>query len=274
MSIIVFQHWDVGGAGRLGATLRDHGLRLEIRRPDKEGERAIPVDYDDVTGVVVLGGPQSVVAGAGGGGGSGGGGGMPGWLEREGAWVKGAVERGLPMVGVCLGAQLLAKVFGGEVVRGERAEFGLCRVDQTAAGNTETLLSGVPWHSWMFQSHEDVILKAPPAGGSGGGGVVLQTSKVGGQVAVQSFRVGLRAYGVQYHFEADARMIEAYVKSHSGGGGGGEGGKAGLMTSAGVTADEVRKQVDEGYDNFSRLADRLCVNLATYVFCVGKSVAR
>ena len=127
----------------------------------------------------------------------------------------------------------------------------LCRVDQTAAGNTENAAERRAVALVDVQSREGVIPKAPAGGGGGGGGVVLQTSKVGGQVAVQSFRVGLRAYGVQYHFEADARMIEAYVKSHSGGGGGGgsEGGKAGLMTSAGVTAEEVRKQVDEGYDN-------------------------
>jgi len=258
MSIIVFQHWDVGGPGRLGATFRDHGLRLDFRRPDKDGERAIPADYDDVTGVVVLGGPQSVVEG------------MPGWLEKEGAWVKGAVEGGLPVLGVCLGAQLLAKVLGGEVAKGKRAEFGLCRVDQTAAGNTEPLLSGVPWHTWMFQSHEDVITKAPlpPVGGVGGD--VLQTSKIDDMTVIQCFRAGLRAYGVQYHFEVDSRMIEAYVKSS----GAGSGEKAGLMSSAGVTAEQVRKQVDEDYESFARLADRLCVNLATYVFGVGKSVAR
>ena len=63
MAIIVFQHSPLGGPGRLGACLRDHGFKLDIRRLDLLGRErglGVPADFDDVHGVISLGGPQNV----------------------------------------------------------------------------------------------------------------------------------------------------------------------------------------------------------------------
>ncbi len=100
MAIVVFQHADECRPGRLGLTLRDHGFRLDIRRVDR-GD-AIPPDFDNIDGVVSLGGPQYVTD-------------SHAWIQRELDFLAKAHERGLPVVGICLGAQLIGKALGGEV---------------------------------------------------------------------------------------------------------------------------------------------------------------
>jgi hypothetical protein len=89
-------------------------------------------------------------------------------------------------------------------------------------------------------------VKTPPPGAA-----VLASSA---QCKVQCFRAGLRSYGFQYHFEADRPMIEALAKE-----------SPGEMVATGLTGELLRQQLDQRYEMFARLADRLCVNIATYL---------
>src|SRR5690606_15590880 len=128
-------HSDIGGPGRLGRVFRDHGYKLDIRRVDLAEERGgapIPPDLDDVEGVISLGGPQDVMA-------------KEPWVAQEIEFLRTAHEAGLPVVGICLGCQLLARALGGEVDRAAKPERGFTRVVQTPAGNTDRVLAGVPW---------------------------------------------------------------------------------------------------------------------------------
>ncbi|MEC9374437.1 MAG: type 1 glutamine amidotransferase [Planctomycetota bacterium] len=238
MATIVFQHSDIGRPGRLGLTLRDHGHRLKIIRPDR-GE-AIPPDFDDVDGVISMGGPQSTVdAGS-----------RPEWMEEEMAFLKEAHERALPVIGVCLGHQMLAVALGGETGRMAKPEVGFYPVDITVPGQTEHVLAGISWRSRQFCHHGDHVTKAPP------GAVVLAKSEL---CPVQAFRAGLRTYAFQYHFEADRQHAMQIAES-----------EPDLLHKAGHTEQEIAAQADECYEQFARLADRLCVNIATLVALVGR----
>lgn len=230
MAILVLQHCDSCRPGRLGLTLRDHAFKLDIRRIDR-GE-PLPPDFDDVDGVISLGGPQHV-------------GGPEKWLAAEMAFLKEAHDRSLPIVGICLGHQLLAAALGGEVTKMDKPEIGMHPVDITVPGQTDTILSGIAWRSWQFQTHSWEVKTPPP------GAAVLASSA---QCKVQCFRAGLRSYGFQYHFEADRPMIEALAKE-----------SPGEMVAAGLTAELLRQQLDQRYEMFARLADRLSVNIATYL---------
>ncbi len=231
MAIIIFQHSEIGRPGRLGATLRDHGWRLDIRAMHEGG--VVPTDLDNVDGVISLGGPQNVDE--------------PRdewpWMDAEIEFLRAAHERSLPIVGVCLGAQLLAAALGGEVAAMPQAEVGFQTISLSPAGHTETLLSGIAWDSPQLCHHMREV-KTPPAGA-----VVLASSR---RCAVQAFRAGMRSYGFQYHFEADQRLIrdlthEAKDELHG----------------AGYTETEIEQQIETHYADFARLADRLCVNIAT-----------
>lgn len=244
MAIIVLQHSDLGGPGRLGMTLRDHGHRLDIRRPDKAGDGAIPADFDNVDGVVALGGPQDV---------DGDRSRWP-WMTREMEFLAEAHARQLPVIGLCLGHQMLAAALGGEIAPMPAPECGFCDLDITPPGQIDPILAGLRWRSPQFQSHAREVAKAPP-----GASVLASSAKC----KVQAMRAGLRTYSFQFHFELDRAGVDAYARHDA---------STGFLGRAGLNADTVMKQADAQYAVYARLSDRLCVNLATHLMPPGLRV--
>lgn len=235
-NIVVLQHGKHGGPGRLGVTLRDHGFRLDIHRvdlPHDAGGRPVPRDLDNVHGVLSLGGAQNVDEN------------HP-WLKPEMDFLKSAHEAALPVVGICLGAQLIATALGGEVGKMERPEAGFAKVNLLFPAQTDVLFQGIAWTSHQFHSHGYEVKKLPP------GAQLLASSE---RCKVQAFRVGMRTIGFQFHPEYDRAMIEA---SHSSG--------QGMYAGANVTVDELSRQADRCYAEYARLSDRLALNLATLCF--------
>lgn len=248
MPIIVFQHTATEGPGRLGATFRDHGKKLDVRRLDLpvggvNHNRHVPTDFDDVEGVISLGGPMNV------------GDNLP-WMTAEIEYLKAAHERKLPVLGICLGNQLIAKALGGEVspMTNGAAEWGMAPVSQNPIANTDIILAGVSWKNWQFHAHGQEVSKLPP------GATGLQFSS---KCKLQSFRAGLRTYGFQYHFECDLATIEDFLLS----------GEA-QIAHAGITdVREAVRHAAANYEEYARIGDRLCVNLATYLFAVSKKMS-
>jgi GMP synthase (glutamine-hydrolysing) len=232
MSIIVFQHGPEVLPGRLGVTLRDHGFKLDIRRLDLLGAKGVPPDFDNVQGVISLGGEQNV-------------GESHPWMQPEIDYLKAAHEKQLAVIGVCLGHQLLAHALGGKVGPMDKPEWGFHNLGINPGGQTDTILSGIAWDSMQFQAHGQEVKELPP------GAALLAGSK---QCKVQAFRAGIRTMGFQYHFECDRAMIESWAKTSS------------AMRAAGLSQSDIVGQLDRHYNEFARLADRLCLNIATYVF--------
>src|SRR5690606_448891 len=121
-----------------------------------------------------------------------------GWIEKECAFIRGAHERGLPVIGVCLGAQMIAKALGGTVEKAAQREAGFVDVDLLPVAHTDTILAGIAWKAPQFSLHRYEVTELPA------GGVRLAKSE---HCANQAFRVGMRTYGFQYHFEADRPMM-------------------------------------------------------------------
>lgn len=115
--------------------------------------------------------------------------------------IREAVGRGLSVLGICLGAQLLAKSLGGAVKRNPVREIGWYDVDLTADGQSDPVLSTFDKRQRVFQWHEDGI-ELPS------GAVHLASSPAS---RVQAFRFGERAYGFQFHLEADGRLIDRWL---------------------------------------------------------------
>ncbi|MBA4029252.1 MAG: GMP synthase [Planctomyces sp.] len=235
MAIIVLRHSDVDGLGRLGEVLRSYAFVLDERRPDRDGAGAIPRDYDGVQGVISLGGPQNV-------------GDQTEWLAVEQAYLRGAHERRVPVVGVCLGHQLIAAALGGEVGPAEAPEFGVSTVELSAAGQTDTVWAGVPWEAAVFQSHGHEVRRAPA------GAAVLASSKA---CKVQAFRAGQRTYGFQAHIEVTPAGIEGYLAGEFG---------RGVCARLSLTEGDVRRAVAERADALARVSTRLCENIASFLF--------
>ncbi|MDX2114328.1 MAG: type 1 glutamine amidotransferase [Planctomycetota bacterium] len=241
MAIVVFQHHESERPGRLGLTLRDHAFKLDVRRLDR-GD-AVPTDLDDVDGVISLGGPQSV-------------GGREAWLEKEVGFLKEAMRIDLPVIGVCLGAQLIAAALGGTVGPMEAGpEAGFDDVTMQPAGHVDPILAGIAWKSPQFHIHNDEVKGVPP------GATLLASSR---RCPVQAFRAGFRTYAFQYHFECDREMVVEMA-----------GENRLMLGKAGLNPEEVARQCDRNYQMYARLGDRLCMNIVTYLFPrVGAAVGR
>jgi GMP synthase (glutamine-hydrolysing) len=187
----VLQHVDVEGPGSIAAVLAQRGLRMKVARLDSGDP--VPA-LDDLSGLVVMGGPMGVGDVE-----------VHPWLPVERTLLAEAVARGLPVLGICLGAQQLAAALGATVRRGLAPEVGPGRVLLTAAGRRDRVfgpeyggLAGgeVPcfhWHADTFDLPEGAAhLAATPA------------------YAHQAFRVGDVAYGLQFHVEVDAALAEGW----------------------------------------------------------------
>lgn len=121
------------------------------------------------------------------------------WLADTRSLLRGAVDAGLPVLGVCLGAQLLARALDAPVAPAATREIGFRKVEVLPPGARDPLLRWFAPSSLVFQFHEDEC--ALPAGAE-----LLATND---DTAVQAFRAG-RGYGVQFHFEVTANEVAAW----------------------------------------------------------------
>jgi GMP synthase-like glutamine amidotransferase len=128
------------------------------------------------------------------------------WLVNERALLVDAVERGIPVLGLCLGGQLLAAAMGGRVTLGPATEIGVVDVQRTVEGLVDPVLSqavpaagaDIPATQW----HQDNIVELPD------GAVLLLTNAA---CPIQGFRVGANAYGLQLHPEVDPESFVAWA---------------------------------------------------------------
>jgi GMP synthase-like glutamine amidotransferase len=179
---------------RLGEWLTGAGLELTVLRP--HAGDALPEGLDDYLGLIVLGGDQSAYAQEDGTPGA------PWFPELEGLLRK-AVRNRVPTLGVCLGAHLLAQAHGGLVERSTSGpEIGPGLVGKRDAADTDPLFKWVPLLPDVIQWHRDEITELPLRA------VLLAASS---RYPNQAFRLGDRAWGVQFHLECDAAMIQQWA---------------------------------------------------------------
>ena len=117
------------------------------------------------------------------------------------AIAREALRRGLPTLGVCLGAEVLVRAADGEIPRID-PEYGFKQVTLEAEAAGDPILAGLPAQFHVFQAHGFGCL--PPAGAQ-----ILARSASG----IQAFRLGAAAWGVQFHLEPTAVMVETWVTS-------------------------------------------------------------
>lgn len=237
MAILVFEHCDLSGVRRLGATLRDYGHRLDIRRMHR-GD-TLPHDLDDVQGVIACGGPHSANDTE------------PAWLVGEMDLLREAHAAGLPVVGICLGCQLLARALGGEVGPLDGGiEFGWHDVRLTDVGKDDPLHAGIPWTSPQFQYHRDAVTTPPP-----GARVLSRSARCG----VQAWAHGLNAYGFQYHPEYDDETIATIMRT-----------EPEVVAEAGLEIARLGADTERLYPTFARLGDRLFEAIALLLMPVDR----
>lgn len=186
--ILVFQHVAYEPLGTLDPLLKTAGCKIRYVNFGRDAA-ARPLLHR-YAAIIVLGGPMNcdqIDA-------------YPN-LISETEILREAVDRNMSVLGICLGAQLLAKAVGGSVSRNAKREIGWHDVDLTDAGEADPVLSTFARRQQVFQWHEDGI--SLPADS-----VKLATSAAND---VQAFRHGEDAYGFQFHLEVDRTLIERWL---------------------------------------------------------------
>ncbi len=186
-SFVVIQHVAGEGPGLIGVLAQQRGLALDLRRMDL-GER-LP-DIDAVAALVVLGGTMAAYEAVS----------HPHLLDEE-HLLEAAVERGLPVLGICLGAQLLAAALGARVYPGPAPEIGVGEVKLTPDGADDALLGPAGPKFQAFHWHGDTF-ELPE------GAVHLAQTRA---YANQAFRFGDRAWGLQFHIELDEALARDWA---------------------------------------------------------------
>lgn len=190
-TLLVVQHQTDGGLGRLRRHL-EAGANLDLRRPDLGDP--LPGDLQGIDGLLVLGGSMAAWEDE-----------RAPWLPHTRALMARAVDEGVPQLGICLGAQLLAVATGGRVERGAAGiEAGLSPLRATADAEGDPLMAALPADGFQAaQGHHDAITELPP------GAVLLATGEL---YRHQAYRVGDAAYALQYHPEVTADDFDAWMR--------------------------------------------------------------
>lgn len=183
----VIQHVAAEGPGLIAAVAPVHDVSLDVRRLDL-GER-LP-SARDLDGVVVLGGPMGVYQDQ-----------AHPHLADEQRLLAEACARGLPVLGVCLGAQLVAAALGARVYPGAAPEIGVGEVRLTPEGKRDPVLGPSGPAFQAFHWHGDTFDLPPDA-------THLATSAA---YPHQAFRVGTRTYALQFHVELDAGLARDWA---------------------------------------------------------------
>jgi GMP synthase-like glutamine amidotransferase len=118
------------------------------------------------------------------------------YLERERAALRPALASELPILGICLGGQILAHLLGAEVRRHQQSELGFFQIPLTESGKQDPLFAGLPDDYLAFHWHEDVFDLPDRA-------VRLATNAIAPN---QAFRYGRAVYGLQFHIELTAKL--------------------------------------------------------------------
>ena len=190
MNVLIIKHIDIEGPGLIEHYLMQRKIFYQILC--LETDDRFP-KLDSLTHIFILGGPMNVYEED-----------RYPFLRDEDLFIKEAIQRGKSVLGICLGAQLIAKALGAKVFKAPIEEIGWYDVSLTKIGSNDPLFSLLPKTFPVFQWHEDTFEIPHNA-------ILIATSS---PVPDQAFRYGENTYGLQFHLEVTREMIREWMETY------------------------------------------------------------
>ena len=186
--VLVFQHVAHEILGTLNPMIKKRGLRVRYINFDRNPESQPSIDK--YNGLIVLGGHMGVYEAD-----------QYSHIRVEMQLIEKALSKGIPILGICLGAQMLAQTLGANVRKSAEKEMGWYEINLTDAGKKDSLLKHFQPSEKIFQMHGDTFDIPPDA-------EHLASSPL---CMGQAFRYRDNVYGLQFHLEVDRAMIERWL---------------------------------------------------------------
>lgn len=186
--ILIIKHIEIEGPGTIEHFFKN--THWALTTVDLAAGDILPGSLENIAAIISLGGPMNVYEEAD----------YP-FLRWEEGFLRIAIKEEIPILGICLGAQLLAKACGAKVNKAREKEIGWYEVNLTDKGTRDPLFSALPGKLEVFQWHEDTF--DIPAGA-----VHLAGSRL---CPKQAFGFGKNAYGLQFHIEVSPHMIKDWI---------------------------------------------------------------
>ena len=217
-----FQHVLFEGPGVFFPCLEKRGFKIQNFLVPSEG---LPTNIPDL--LLIMGGPMSVND-------------PDPWIAQELEYIRRAIDVAIPVLGVCLGSQFIAKALGGEVKPGPRLEIGPVPIALTVEEDIDPVFGTFPPTLEVFQWHSESITLPP-------GATLLASSK---HFPVQAFRYGKQTYGLLFHLELECGEIETLCYNCSND-----------VEKAGTSTEALVKSAEKVLPLSHELADRLITHL-------------
>lgn len=187
MRVAIIENTEVTHHGQVGVALHEAAAVINLHKP----WRGEPLPGVEADALVIFGGEQSALSDD-----------THPYLPDLARLMADYAARDRPVLGICLGAQVLARAFGAENILDGTPEFGWTDVTLTDAGRADPVLAGLPEAFPIFQWHSDTFTL--PTGATH----LARTA----HVPAQGFRLGRATYGLQFHLEASRAVVEDWSR--------------------------------------------------------------
>ena len=188
---LVLQHIGCEDLGTIEQAMIHRGISYRyVRLFDGD---PLPEDIKNYSGLIILGGPMNVYEED-----------VYPYLKDEDILIKEAVKRRIPVLGICLGGQLIAKATGAKVNKGTKKEIGWYDLLLTPGGKADKVFKNSPERLTVFQWHGDTF------------DIPSDATLLAGSVLFpnQAFRIGDNIYGLQFHLEVTQKMISRWINEY------------------------------------------------------------
>jgi len=224
MSTLIIECSDMAPSSRLGSSLQDHGHRLDVRRVHR-GDH-VSAETSSFDAVLCFGGPQSANDDT-----------LP-WLEDVMNCLRTAHESSIPVLGICLGSQVLGRALGGQVgAMPDGPRIGWAETVLTPTGREDPLQRGLPWRMANFHWNRECVVELPED---------AHIHARGPSADIQCWSLGTRTYGIQNHPEIAREQVGQWAADDTD-----------LLSQLGISAGELEEESDARFGEFTRLTDRL-----------------